>query len=58
VAKIVAFAVAYFGSLVPVPFISTFMTTLPNKLAVSVVPQAAFFLGLEVFNRAEVIFSN
>ncbi len=53
-AKIVGFFVFYLLSIIPVPFVRLYMTTIGNKLAISLLPQTTFFLGLEVFNRAEV----
>jgi len=46
----------YFLSVVPVPFVKSYMATIATKQIVSLIPQTAFFLGLEVFTRAEVFF--
>ncbi len=52
--KIVGFMFIYFSSTVPLPFISAYMASVKSKILVSLMPQVAFFLGLEVFTRSEV----
>eukprot|EP01022_Parablepharisma_sp_SALTPOND_P028528 TRINITY_DN71102_c1_g1_i1.p1 TRINITY_DN71102_c1_g1~~TRINITY_DN71102_c1_g1_i1.p1 ORF type:complete len:910 (-),score=71.75 TRINITY_DN71102_c1_g1_i1:2772-5501(-) len=56
-AKIVGFMSFYFLSVVPLPFVKLFMASLTMKQVVSILPQTAFFLGLEVFTRSEVCFA-
>jgi hypothetical protein len=57
IAKLVGFLGFYFIAMVPVSTVRTYMATALTKQLVSLVPQAAFFLALETFTRAEVLSS-
>ncbi len=55
IAMIVALFLYYVLSFLPIPFIATFEGTIGLKLVASLLPQSALYLGLEVYERAEVL---
>ncbi len=55
VAKIIGFVGFFLVTILTAPFVSKHRATLSTKLWVSLLPQDAFFLGLEDFTRSEEI---